>query len=500
MKKLLILVLFIICFVEFSYQENNFKLCENGGISIISDKCICPPSYSGDKCEKIDINEKCTNATYFSNTIGPICCFSKYRDEINLSELTINNNKNNNNKNNNNNNINLNKSYENKIINELLKTYGPWDKKDVKLLDFLLISNLEKGEIYLKYSNYFKKRQQQLENFLNNENCNDLDNPNPLAFLLIIKDIDYDAINILFQILYSPNNYYLIHIDGDTKIDDKELEIFLKKIIQRKKENLCNYSKKKWNDYPSNIKIMKNRFKGEWGSISLVYLEMASYTVLVDMVEERIKITGQSFETSQWSHIINLSGNDMPTIPLSNFSKILCNNKRKSYLDHCCIKDYFRFDRNWVQLNDKSGLIELLPNVMKEQGCGNGLGMSKYYDRNKSYGDGSQWKFLNVEFVKYLISDLKSLERLISFKFSFIPDESFFQASKIFFNSKGGHSFEFNTKRVTMFDNNPEARDNTRYAVELKDIPNLHGLYFVRKVYLKEIRDAIIKEFNLLEY
>ncbi|KAN0027376.1 hypothetical protein ACTFIU_010323 [Dictyostelium citrinum] len=485
MKQLLISIFFIISLVEFSFQENNndFKLCDNGGISIISDQCICPPSYTGIKCENVDRNEKCTNATHYSNSIGPLCCFSKYRDDINLSELKLTKN----------NNANLNKSQENQIINQLLKTYGPWEEKDIQLLDYLLISEYEKGEINLKYSNYFKDREQQLENLLNNDNCNDYNNPNPLAFILIIKDIDYEAIYTLFKILYSPNNYYLIHIDGSSKIDYEELEIFFRKIIEESSSDL-----KKWKDYPNNIKIMKNRFKGEWGSISLVYLEMAAYTVLFDMVEERINVTGQSFETSQWSHVINLSGNDMPTIPLSNFSKILCNNKRKSYLDHCCIKDYFRFDRNWVQVNDKSGLIELLPSDMKEQGCGDGMGMSKYYDRKKSFGDGSQWKFLNVEFVKYLISDLKSLERLFSFKFSFIPDESFFQSSKIFFNSNGGHSFEFDTKRVTMFENNPEARDHTRYAVQLKDIPNLHGLYFVRKVYSREIRDAIIKEFNLL--
>ncbi|KAK5575971.1 hypothetical protein RB653_007107 [Dictyostelium firmibasis] len=496
MKIIVFIALFlIIYFLKCEAQKYNnnihYKLCQNGGISININNCICPPSYSGDHCEIIDNNDICTNATYFSDSFGPLCCFSKLRDNINLSELELTMNINSNNKNKNN------KSQENEIINELLKTYGPWEEKDVKLLDYLLISCSEKGENYLKYSDYFYGKEKQLQHLLDSSNCDDLDNPNPLAFVLILSSIDYETIDILFQILYRPYNYYVIHVDENSIINYEELELFFKKIEDSKKFN--STSTKKWNNYPSNIKIMKNRFKGAWGSISLVYLELSAYTILFDMVDERIKSTGESFETTQWSHVINLSGNDMPTIPLSNFSKILCKTKRKSYLDHCCIKDHFRFDRNWIQFNEKNQLIELFPNFMKEKGCGDGMGMSKYYDRKKVYGDGSQWKFLNVEYVKYLISDLKSLERLLTFKFSFIPDESFFQSSKIYFESNSGyHSFEIDTKRMTMFENNPEARDHTRYAVELKDIPNLHGLYFVRKVYLKEVKDAIIKEFNLL--
>eukprot|EP01132_Coremiostelium_polycephalum_P008611 gene8611-10600_t len=232
---------------------------------------------------------------------------------------------------------------------------------------------------------------------------------------------------------------------------------------------------------------MKNRFDNAWGSIGLVYSEISAYTVLFDMMEE-------SNYSSEFSHIINLSINDFPTRPIDDLSSFLHSpeNLNTNFLDEDfprygrLNKTYLDCDRSLAFVNfDKRNGIDI---------CGSAQDLENSINRTK-YAEGSQWHFLTRKFAQYLISDFKPIERLLSMKFSFIPDESYFQIVK----SEWNDSMEMNWNR---WNYRYIPWNKGRLEVSREDVPLIQSMrngelktYFARKVYSNNVRRLIIKEY-----
>lgn len=120
--------------------------------------------------------------------------------------------------------------------------------------------------------------------------------------------------------------------------------------------------------------------------------------------------------------------------------------------------------------------------------------MEHTMDRSK-YKEGSQWHFLTYKFANYLISDFKAIKRLFSMKFSYIPDESFFQLAKsesYFFNETD--SWDFSNYRFI-----PWYNSAIGLKVGLKEVENNFNnqtwSYFTRKVYTTDVKNAIIEKY-----
>ncbi|EGC38092.1 hypothetical protein DICPUDRAFT_149262 [Dictyostelium purpureum] len=425
-------------------------------------------------CEIKSSVEKCADAIVKDVPFGDICCWQKYRTDSNLTEMKITNNK---------------YQTDNDKLEDILKTYGPWRETDTELLNILFEKDINNHYV-LKYKDYVDLNINSYPYL-----CNQTENTNPIAFTILIHKIDIEAIKTLFNIYYKPFHYYVLHVDKCIK-DENQINN-LKNILKVFEIN-HKLKNRKYENLPSNILIMEERFLGTWGSITLVYMELASYGKLFDMVHERTMVTNKY---SQWSHVINLSLNDMPTIPISNLTRLLCENYKTNYLEELSLKETIRYHKTHLEFSKDILHFEPMPipdDIFELYQCGK-HGIMNYYNRN-GISDGTQWHILTSTYANYLIGNIKSIEKLFSFKFIDIPDEIFFQSSKVFYPQLEKEIWTKDCHRLTMWLNNPFRDDKYRYGVFINDLDTLkEGTFFVRKVYTEEVRNAIIEKFNLLE-
>ncbi|KAK5575739.1 hypothetical protein RB653_006873 [Dictyostelium firmibasis] len=508
--------------------------CENGGIGF-HDGCVCPFGFTGEYCDTPLSNiSTCSDPSYkieylykldqvnpstCKSKIGSICCWSKYRSDnkisnslLNIKDLLINNNKNNNNNQENNyedeNTFYDNSNNQDLIIKSILQSYGPWDYNDKLFLKYIVENNLSKSNYILKYYNTDASLIQAKIN-------KKLPTTDPksklpalsyiqsksrakLAFVLLIHDIDMAAIKLLFSQIYKVKHYYIIHVDGNFKdrVKLNELKEYVK--------NLKNKSYK--NDivipvgYPNNIEVLQERFENSWGSISLVYSELASYTKLVDMVLDRSMVTGID---EKWSHVINLSINDFPIKPIFKLEQFFSqkSNLQKNFINEdTIVKESERYNKSWVECGDRQ-LVSINFDVVGSEGdenyylCGldNG-GVEKTINRN-NYKEGSQWHFITYKFAHYLVSDFRPLSRLFSMKFSYIPDESFFQIAK----SESKETLKDQDWDIDNYRFIPWYNSDKALVVGMDEINanfnNTSNYFFTRKVYSSDVKKAIIEKF-----
>ncbi|EFA84044.1 GlcNAc transferase [Heterostelium album PN500] len=300
------------------------------------------------------------------------------------------------------------------------------------------------------------------------------------------------------------------HFRVDHNYKNKEEKIKLEKALMNFYEMSDNPL-----GYPYNIKLMEETFHGNWGSPALVYMEVASYTHLFDMVNQRISALNESEKPKssyQWSHVINLSLNDMPLVPLSRLQQYFCTNLNTSY-----IQSYHEsYDERYsISLMEKSDTQyhDVSHHLFEKYECGLD-GCNHYYNRSIArYG--TQWHMLTYKFVHFMISDMRAIERMFQMKFSVIPDETYFQqANQIFMNDvetkRTYHSqnvistqLQSSTiKRHTMWNRGDH---KNRYEVLIPDLEQFlinnrkdnedKHIFFIRKVYDQEVKDHIINNF-----
>ncbi|EGG23813.1 GlcNAc transferase [Cavenderia fasciculata] len=236
-----------------------------------------------------------------------------------------------------------------------------------------------------------------------------------------------------------------------------------------------------------NIQFVENRLLGIWGAPSMVYMELAGYAKLFDMVSERQSVNGNEIN-QMWSHVINLSTNDMPLKPLSKIEEFFCDHFNTTYMCKGRYLDNERFNGYYMEFVKGDYWSKVGDGTYNSYDCGK-PGNLKYFS---PVSIGTQWHMLTSGFAHHLISDIKSLETLMSLKFSYIPDESFYQAA---WRTYSQDDFESNYHRDTMWDKVTTSQ-HSRYSVDLEDLDTIpKHLMFIRKVYTNQVKEAIISKF-----
>eukprot|EP01132_Coremiostelium_polycephalum_P002063 gene2063-2543_t len=428
--------------------------CENGGIGF-QGECICPYAFSGERCEIIG-NDECINPNYhidhlyiYNNvsaskcvsTPSSVCCWNKYRSDKPILPKNLETNQHN-------------------EIKRLLQQYGPWNQNDKTLFKYLFKSSMKNND---------PKTEEFSLSIHNYSESNQTSRPN-LAFFLLLHEIDMEAIKMLFTFIYRPKHFYVIHIDKNFNNEEKL-------------KDLGNYFESIQNGQ-KNIKLMDNRFYGSWGSISLVYAEIAGISMLLDMANEKSKSTG---ENQSWSHLINLSINDFPTKPMIELEKFLGlpTNINRNFLNEDVYKDTNRITNSWVECERQIIVFNFTENQGK---CGNFNDVLLHSLNKSGYVDGSQWHFLTRKFSQHLVTNFRAIERLLSLKFSLIPDETFFQVAKSECNLENMIWDEYNYRYIPWM--------NPHLEVNLENIQSFkYVTYFTRKVYKQHVKQAIADKY-----
>ncbi|EAL72300.1 GlcNAc transferase [Dictyostelium discoideum AX4] len=521
--------------------------CENGGIGF-HDGCICPYGFKDEFCETPSKNiSTCFDPSFkieylykldqvdpqtCKSKIGSLCCWSKFRSDnkisnsiLNYKQLLLKTNNIQNYELNNSSKFSINNNDNHDlIIKSILQSYGPWDENDKLFLKYIIMNNIQKTNYILKYSNPVSQNFNYKLN-INNNNYNNINNNKnkpsnnhqtqlpalslipsksraKLAFVLLIHDIDMPAIKLLFNHIYKVKHYYVIHVDANFKdrVKINQLKEYVKNLKNQNYKKDIFIPKK----YPNNIEILQERFQNSWGSISLVYSELACYTKLVDMVLDRSMVTGVD---EKWSHVINLSINDFPIKPIYKLEQFFSqkSNIQKNFINEDNIlKESERYNKSWVECGKRQMVSINFGSVGLEDAdadgdnyhlCGldNG-GVEKTINR-KNYKEGSQWHFITFKFAHYLISDFRSISRLFSMKFSFIPDESFFQIAKS--ESKDlliDQDWDIDNYRFIPWYNSDKALIVGMDEIK-SNFNNNSRYFFTRKVYTSDIKNEIIEKY-----
>lgn len=102
---------------------------------------------------------------------------------------------------------------------------------------------------------------------------------------------------------------------------------------------------------------------------------------------------------------------------------------------------------------------------------------------------GSQWFILHRDFCEYLVTEQNVRKLLSFFHTTQVPDESFF--STVIMNSKFGSTVQQKDSHYVAW-----GRPNMR--IWEKDLPGFLSMqqFFVRKVYTKDVQDAMVKILN----
>lgn len=196
-----------------------------------------------------------------------------------------------------------------------------------------------------------------------------------------------DMLLRLMNAIYNEDNLYLIHIDLGSSEDLKELG-----------QNLVESN--------PNIRILPSRYL-MWGGWSLVQVELDAINYLLQW-------------NNEWSYYINLSGQDFPLIPQEKIQAFL--NGRDTNFIQVKQRDEEEMSKR-AQLQDKyyiedDGEIKML---------GQRKPFEDYFSPNIKQFGGSQWKMISRDFAFYTVTAQLSFEMQEYYRYTFIPDEQFFQ-------------------------------------------------------------------------
>ena len=187
----------------------------------------------------------------------------------------------------------------------------------------------------------------------------------------------------LFKAIYAPGNQYVIHIDkssGAVLADD--IIAFLKPF--------------------QGVDVLESQ-DALWGGFSLVDAELRGMARLLEM-------------DANWSHYINLSGQDFPLKSQNYIRKFFAANPGKQFI---------RALNQAVERPDTMNRISHL--FVEEDGKLTATGVARPFLIGDTPFIGTQWKAVTRSFCDFVCHD-PSVERFKQFyRNSFIADESFFQ-------------------------------------------------------------------------
>lgn len=203
-----------------------------------------------------------------------------------------------------------------------------------------------------------------------------------IAYLILVHRYP-EQFKRMFKAIYHPLNHYLIHIDKTSKKEiSEDIQLFLK-------------------GYP-NADTLKPE-KALWGGYSLVNIELRGMAQLLK--------TGKD-----WTHFINLSGQDFPLKTQDFIHQFLTENSGKEYIQAL----------NQAQMRPDT--MHRVHDICFE--FGNRIfrpNISRKFLKGVTPHIGTQWMIVSRKFCEF-VSTSKEVARYKRFyKNSFIADEGFFQ-------------------------------------------------------------------------
>jgi Core-2/I-Branching enzyme len=203
-----------------------------------------------------------------------------------------------------------------------------------------------------------------------------------IAYLILVHRYP-EQFKRMFRAIYHPLNHYLIHVDKTSeKGISQNIQCFLK-------------------DY-SNADILKPE-KALWGGYSLVNIELRGMTQLLKLSKD-------------WTHFINLSGQDFPLKTQDFIRQFLTDNSGKEYIR--------ALDQAQVRPDTMHRVLDLCfefgSRIFRPK-------ISRKFLKGVTPHIGTQWMIVSRKFCEF-VSSSKELVRYKKFyKNSFIADEGFFQ-------------------------------------------------------------------------
>lgn len=187
----------------------------------------------------------------------------------------------------------------------------------------------------------------------------------------------------LFKAIYSPSNYYLIHVDKKSQRDlHDQVEIFLSK-------------------FP-NAQMLDSQ-SVIWGGYSMVDVELNG-------MKKLLKIS------KKWDFFVNLSGQDFPLKSQSFIQNFLKKNAQSSFIQ---VAD---------QAKKRPNTLNRIDNYFQETEDGFvGTPIKRAFLAKTTPYIGGQWKILTRQCCEFLCTSPKVKKFKEFYKNTLIPDESFFQ-------------------------------------------------------------------------
>ncbi|MFB5759868.1 beta-1,6-N-acetylglucosaminyltransferase [Paenibacillus medicaginis] len=192
-------------------------------------------------------------------------------------------------------------------------------------------------------------------------------------------------LNSLLQSIYDESNIYMIHVDAKSEEDVHRLAI-------------------QWAESFSNIHILHSR-SVTWGCWSLVQLEL-------DAIKELLRLD------VEWTHYINLSGQDLPLVSQLNLKEFLETQPSTNFIQ--CIESTEKY--KGVALNNF-----FIEDVGELKILGERPPFEHYFIEGMKAFNGSQWRIITREFAHYAVYSPLAFDMQDYFRYSHVSDEQYFQ-------------------------------------------------------------------------
>jgi hypothetical protein len=256
-----------------------------------------------------------------------------------------------------------------------------------------------------------------------------------IAYLILVHRYP-DQFKRMFKAIHHPLNHYLIHVDKSSGDDlSNNIQTFLQ-----------GYK---------NAELLEPE-KALWGGYSLVNIELRGMAQLLK-------------KNKNWTHFINLSGQDFPLKTQKFIRNFLISNPGKEYI-HALDQLKMRPDTmNRIhQMCFEFGSKIFRPNISR-----------KFLKGIKPY-IGTQWMIVSRRFCEFVTTS-KEVDRYKKFyRNSFIADESFFQTIMMN-NDCHGEIVQNDLRQIDWIpDGDIKLRPRTFTSLDTKQLISSHNL-FARK-------------------
>ncbi len=203
-----------------------------------------------------------------------------------------------------------------------------------------------------------------------------------IAYFLLVHRYP-EQFKRLFKAIYAPGQHYVVHVDkssGAALADD--ISAFL-----------APYQ---------GVDILEPK-DALWGGYSLVDAELRGMARLLDMGGE-------------WTHYINLSGQDFPLKSQEYIRQFFAANPGKQFI------------RALDQRRERPDTLNRISHIFNEEnGKMTDTGVARPFLAGDTPFIGTQWKAVTRSFCEYVCHDPRALRFKAFYQNSFIADEAFFQ-------------------------------------------------------------------------